>query len=93
VRTLKAAPYLESAGSRLLGRFSGVVIVEAMKQVYAFSSGKRARRLVPRLRPVLLPAPQPLGARRLPHPNTRNCLFPLLPPWFMTSAREIESVS
>ena len=60
---LKAAPYLESAGSRLLGRFSGVVIVEAMKQVYAFSSGKRARRLVPRLRPVLLPVPQPLGRK------------------------------
>ena len=58
---LRAAPHFETVGSRLLGRFAGVVIVEAMKQVYAFSSGKRARRLVPRLRPVLLPTPQPLG--------------------------------
>jgi SAM-dependent methyltransferase len=51
------------AAERLLGkplnRFAGVIIVEAQKQVYAFSSGKRARRLVPRFRPVLLPAPRP----------------------------------
>lgn len=58
---LKMAPALEQVGSRVLGRYSGVLLVEAMKQVYAFSSGKRARRLVPRLRPVLLPSPQPSG--------------------------------
>jgi SAM-dependent methyltransferase len=55
---LKAAQTFDVAGARLAGRFSGVTIVEAMKQVYAFSSGKRVRRLVPRLRPALLPAPQ-----------------------------------
>lgn len=58
---LRAAPFAETAGARILGRFAGVVIVEAVKQVYAFSSGKRARRLMPRFRPVLLPSPQPLG--------------------------------
>jgi len=58
---IKAGEAVEWPMMRLLGRFSGVLIVEAMKQVYAFSSGKRARRLVPRLRPVLLPAPQPAG--------------------------------
>lgn len=57
---LKAARSVETVSARVLGRFAGVIIVEAMKQVYAFSSGKRARRFVPRLRPVLLPAPQPL---------------------------------
>ncbi len=56
---LKMAPAFERMGSRVLGRYSGVLLFEAMKQVYAFSSGKRARRLVPRLRPVLLPSPQP----------------------------------
>jgi SAM-dependent methyltransferase len=56
---IKAATAFDVAGARLATRFSGVTIVEAMKQVYAFSSGKRARRLVPRLRPVLLPSPQP----------------------------------
>lgn len=56
---LKAAKAIDVAGVRLLNRFAGVTIVEAMKQVYAFSSGKRARRLVPRFRPVLLPSPQP----------------------------------
>jgi SAM-dependent methyltransferase len=61
-RLLQAASAFDAAGSRLFTRFSGVIIMEAMKQVYAFSSGKRARRLVPRLRPVLLPAPRPTAA-------------------------------
>lgn len=56
---LKSARGFDVAGVRVLNRFAGVTIVEAMKQVYAFSSGKRARRLVPRFRPVLLPSPQP----------------------------------
>jgi SAM-dependent methyltransferase len=57
---LKGATALDIAGSKLINRFAGVTIVEAMKQVYAFSSGKRARRFLPRFRPVLLPNPQPL---------------------------------
>ncbi len=61
---LDAALGFDIMGERLLQRFAGVTIVEAMKQVYAFSSGKRARRLVPRFRPVLLPSPQ--GARKEP---------------------------
>jgi SAM-dependent methyltransferase len=59
---LETALGFDIMGERLLQRFAGVTIVEAMKQVYAFSSGKRARRLVPRFRPVLLPSPQ--GARK-----------------------------
>lgn len=55
---LSTAPALDLLGSRLLRRFAGVNIVEATKQVYAFSSGKRVRRMVPRLRPVLLPSSQ-----------------------------------
>ena len=55
---LQAALSFDVMGERVLQRFAGVTIVEAMKQVYAFSSGKRARRLVPRFRPVLLPSPQ-----------------------------------
>lgn len=54
---LGSATALDLLGSRLLRRYSGVTIVEAMKQVYAFSSGKRVRHSVPRLRPVLLPSP------------------------------------
>jgi SAM-dependent methyltransferase len=57
---LAAAPALEALGRRLTSRLSGVIIVEAEKQVYAFSSGKRARRFVQRFRPVLLPSPQPV---------------------------------
>lgn len=60
---LKLAPAFERFGARALGRYSGVLLVEAMKQVYAFSAGKRARRLVPRLRPMLLPSPQPSGRK------------------------------
>jgi SAM-dependent methyltransferase len=58
---LRMAPVFEQLGAHVLGRYSGVLLVEAMKQVYAFSAGKRVRRLVPRLRPVLLPSPQPSG--------------------------------
>jgi SAM-dependent methyltransferase len=61
---LRLAPAAEVVGQKLWRRFSGVIVVEAVKQVYAFSSGKRARRLVPRLRPALLPSPQPFGKER-----------------------------
>jgi SAM-dependent methyltransferase len=37
------------------GRFSGVLIVEATKQVYAYSAGRRVRRALPRFKPILLP--------------------------------------
>lgn len=54
---LRGAGAIERLGSWLTPRLSGVIIVEAVKQVYAFSSGKRVRRVVPRFRPALLPAP------------------------------------
>ena len=54
---LSGASAIERIGDWVTSRFSGVIIVEAVKQVYAFSSGKRVRRLVPRLRPALLPSP------------------------------------
>ncbi len=54
---LKAAAAMERAGARIMPGVSGVVIVEAVKQVYAIASAKRVRRLSPRLRPVLRPVP------------------------------------
>ena len=59
---LSSAAILETLGAHAAPALSGVIIVEAIKQVYALSSGKRVRRLVPRLSPVLLPGPLP--ARR-----------------------------
>lgn len=53
---LSAASAIERVGDWITARFSGVIIVEAVKQVYAFSSGKRVRRLMPRFKPVLLPS-------------------------------------
>jgi SAM-dependent methyltransferase len=55
---LRGTQWLEKTGPYLMPHFAGVTIVEAMKQVYAFTPGKRVRRLVPRLRPAMLPAPQ-----------------------------------
>jgi SAM-dependent methyltransferase len=55
--SLSAAPGLEAMGRRVLPGFSGVIVVEAVKQVYAFSAAKRGRRLAPRLQPALLPSP------------------------------------
>jgi SAM-dependent methyltransferase len=51
-----SAGAIESFGKRFSPGFAGVVIVEATKQVYAVSRGKRARRVLMRLRPVLAPA-------------------------------------
>ncbi len=54
---LKSASVIEKIGQYTTKGVSGVLIVEAIKQVYAFSSGKRAKRFVPKLRPALLPQP------------------------------------
>lgn len=62
---LSAAPALEGFGSRLMPALSGVIIVEAAKQVYAIASGKRLRRLPARARPALSPVPAK-GAWRHP---------------------------
>jgi SAM-dependent methyltransferase len=60
---VRAAQPMERIGLRLMGRFAGVIVVEAIKQVYAFSGGKRVRRLVPRFSPVFLPSAQPTPAQ------------------------------
>lgn len=54
---LSAAPVIEGLGSRLMPALSGVIIVEAVKQVYALATGKRLRRLSPRVRTALAPVP------------------------------------
>lgn len=54
---LSSAGMMEGAMGKVMSGLSGVIIVEAVKQVYAIATGKRARRLSPRVRPVLLPAP------------------------------------
>jgi SAM-dependent methyltransferase len=59
---LSAAPAIEGLGSRLMPALSGVIIVEAVKQVYAVATGKRARRISARSRPALAPVP---SARRM----------------------------
>ena len=53
------ARLLEPASGFGFGRLSGAILVEATKQVYAYSTGKLVRRALPRLRPMLLPRPQP----------------------------------
>ena len=51
-----------------IGSIGGVIVVEAVKQIHAYSSGKLVRRALPRLRPVLLPGTRPghatLGLKR-----------------------------
>ena len=54
---LSIAAGVERMGAKLMPAVSGVVIVEAVKQVYAIAGGKRARRLSPRFRPALAPVP------------------------------------
>lgn len=47
---LSSAPAWERFGLWTSSAFSGVIVAEAVKQVYAISSGKRVRRMLPRLR-------------------------------------------
>jgi len=54
---ISSASAFEGVGSRLMPAVSGVIIVEAVKQVYAISGGKRVRRLSPRLKPQLAALP------------------------------------
>lgn len=63
---LSSAQFCESAVGKLMSGLSGVIIVEAVKRVYAIATGKRIRRQVPRIRPLLLPNP----ARRTGQLNT-----------------------
>ena len=53
----RAAPALERAGLWVSPAFSGVIIVEAVKQVYAVSKSRRSRAAVTDLKPSILPAP------------------------------------
>jgi SAM-dependent methyltransferase len=53
----RAAVAWERMGLRLSPGFAGVIIVEAIKQVYAITPGKRVRKLVPSLKPVFHPQP------------------------------------
>jgi len=50
---VQSAPAWERLGIWVWRGFSGVILVEAMKQVYAISSGKRVKKLVPSLKPAL----------------------------------------
>ncbi len=53
----RSAPAFERAGLWLSPGFSGVIIVEAIKQVYAVSASRRQRDLVTKLKPQILPVP------------------------------------
>lgn len=50
---------LEPLSRTGIGRAGGVIVVEAVKQIHAYSTGKHVRRVLPRLRPMLLPQPAP----------------------------------
>ena len=58
---LSSASAIENVGARLMPAISGVIVVEAVKQVYATGSGKRVRRFAARQRPALLPIPSRRG--------------------------------
>jgi SAM-dependent methyltransferase len=53
----RLAPAVEWLGGVLWPSASGVTVVEAVKQVYAFAPARRKRRFMPQLPPVLSPQP------------------------------------
>jgi SAM-dependent methyltransferase len=52
---LSSASAFERFGPRLMPAVSGVLVIEAIKQVYATAAARRVRRFMPRPRPVLSP--------------------------------------
>lgn len=58
---VRSATAWERLGLWVSPGFSGVIMVEAVKQVYATNRPARSRRLVPRLRPAARPAPAAAG--------------------------------
>ncbi len=54
---VRSATLWERAGSWTGPGFSGLIMVEAIKQVYAIKGAKQKRQLVPVLRPSMLPQP------------------------------------
>lgn len=54
---IRSAPLFERMGLAFTPGFSGLLMAEAVKQVYAPLPGKRVRRLLPQLKPVLQPVP------------------------------------
>ena len=64
---LRSAVAWERTGATLSAPFAGVHIVEATKQVYrAIPSRRERRRLVPVLKPALIPSPGAIGASLRP---------------------------
>jgi SAM-dependent methyltransferase len=53
----RSATALERAGMWVSPGFSGIIVVEATKQVYAVPQSRRARQLVPDLKPQIMPSP------------------------------------
>ena len=58
---VRSATLCERMGSWVGPGFSGLIMVEAIKQVYAASGGKQKRQLVPSLRPNIIPQPARAG--------------------------------
>ncbi len=54
---IRSAPAFERVGLWISPGFAGLIVVEAVKQVYAISRGKRAKRLMPVIKPRLIPVP------------------------------------
>jgi len=68
---LRSAVAWERTGATLSAPFAGVHIVEATKQVYrAIPARRERRRLVPVLKPALIPSPGALGVSLAPSPAT-----------------------
>jgi SAM-dependent methyltransferase len=63
---LRAAPTLERWGDRFLGRFAGVSVVEAAKQLYAVTPSVEPRRVLAGARPRLQIASSRQPSRRQP---------------------------
>ncbi len=54
---VRSAAAWERVGLWISPAFSGLLMVEAVKQVYAMTGAKRARKLVPKLKPQIAPVP------------------------------------
>lgn len=68
----RSAIALERLGARLWAGFSGVLVVEATKQIYGAIDARAQRRELRRLRPILAPQGAPQGASFKPARQARD---------------------
>lgn len=59
---MRSAAVIDRVGRSTIGVMSGALVVEASKKLFQRAVAKETRRIVPRIGPILVPAPRPVAS-------------------------------